>query len=88
MTQTAVRPKGAKPLIRFRVRYENGMLIPEEAVSLSSGNHYIATLQPVSIASVDALTEIALMAQPLGPADLARNYDTYFKRVLDDETSG
>ena len=53
MTQTAVRPKGAKPLIRFRVRYENGMLIPEEAVSLSSGNHYIATLQPESTASVD-----------------------------------
>jgi len=88
MTQSALRPKGVKPIIRFRVRYESGMLIPEEAVSLPSGNYYIATLQPETPPSVDALTEIALMAQPLGPADLARNFDTYSKRVFDDGTPG
>ncbi len=88
MTRSALRPKGVKPVTRFRVQYENGMLIPEETVSLPSGNYYIATLQPETSASVDALTEIALMAQPLGPADLARNFDTYAKRVFDDETPG
>ena len=87
MTQMVARPKGTKPFIRFRVRYENGMLIPEESVSLSSGNYYIATLQPEPAASVDALAEIALMAQPLGPADLARNHDTCFKRVIEDEAA-
>ena len=86
MTQSAVRPKGVKPIIRFRVRYENGMLIPEEVVSLPSGNHYMATLQPEPAAAVDALAEIAVMAQPLGPSDLARNFGTYSKRVFDDET--
>jgi prevent-host-death family protein len=36
---------------------------------------------------VDALAEIAQIAQPLGPPDLARNFDTYTKRVLHDESA-
>ena len=31
---------------------------------------------------VDALAEIATMAQPLGPSDLARNFDNYTQRVI------
>ncbi|HMN30196.1 MAG TPA: type II toxin-antitoxin system Phd/YefM family antitoxin [Caldilineaceae bacterium] len=34
---------------------------------------------------IDALAAIAALAQPLGPADLARNFDTYTKRVLQNE---
>lgn len=31
---------------------------------------------------VDALAEIAALAQPLGPSDLARNFDDYTQRVI------
>ena len=34
---------------------------------------------------VDALAEIAALAQPFGPPDLARNFDKYMNRVSDDE---
>ncbi|MFN8493356.1 MAG: type II toxin-antitoxin system prevent-host-death family antitoxin [Caldilineaceae bacterium] len=34
---------------------------------------------------VDALAAIAALAQPLGPSDLASNFDLYTKRVLNDE---
>lgn len=35
---------------------------------------------------IDALAEIARIAQPLGPPGLAGNFDTYTKRVLHDES--
>jgi|GEM_PF-2272227 len=31
---------------------------------------------------IDALAEIAAMAQPFGPSDLARNFDDYTQRVI------
>lgn len=34
---------------------------------------------------VDALAEIAALAQPIGPSDLTRNFDLYARRVLIDE---
>lgn len=36
--------------------------------------------------SVDALAEIAALAQPLGPANLSINFDKYTRQVLDDES--
>jgi prevent-host-death family protein len=33
---------------------------------------------------ISALAAIAALSQPLGPADLARNFDIYSKRVIDD----
>ena len=35
----------------------------------------------------DALAEIAALAQPYGPSDLARNFDKYMGRVSDDESA-
>ena len=34
---------------------------------------------------VDAFAEIAALAQPLGPADLSVNFDTYTNQMLGDE---
>ena len=34
--------------------------------------------------TVDALAQIAAMAQPLGPSDLSLNFDHYTEQVLDD----
>ena len=36
-------------------------------------------------ATVDALAEIAALAQPIGPANLACEFDRYTERVLDDD---
>lgn len=36
---------------------------------------------------VDALAEIAAMAQPLGPNDLARNFNHYTQRTISDEST-
>ena len=35
--------------------------------------------------TVDALAEIAALAQPIGPANLAREFDGYTERVLDND---
>lgn len=35
-------------------------------------------------AAIDALAEIAALAQPLGPNDLALNFDSYSEQVLGD----
>lgn len=37
--------------------------------------------EPEAEHQVDALTEIAALAQHLGPSDLARNFDHYTQRV-------
>lgn len=89
MPNAAVPNASAKRLLRFKARVENGVIIPVEAVTLPSGRTYLVTLQvepePAQPAPLDALAEIAALAQPLGPADLARNFDTYTGRVLPDE---
>jgi hypothetical protein len=58
-------------------------------VSLLPGQTYLITLEmepeSQSEKSLDALAEIATMAEPLGPVDLARNFDTYTSRVITDE---
>lgn len=79
----------AKNAGRFKVRFENGMLIPDEQLNLLSGQTYWVILQPTAEldqpAPVDALAQIVALATPLGPADLARNFDSYTGRVLPDE---
>ena len=82
----------AKTVLWFKARIKNGMIIPDEQVSLSPGQTYLVTLQPESAPekkrdSLDALTEIASLAEPLGPPDLARNFDTYTRRVIVDEST-
>ncbi len=77
--------------LRFKARVENGVLVPTEDVDLDNkmtpGATYWITLElenePAS--EVDALAELAALAQPLGPPDLARNFDTYTGRVLGDK---
>lgn len=53
----------------------------------SAGETCLVSLQivPESSESSDALAEIAALAQPLGPADLARNFDSYTGRIVTDE---
>lgn len=89
MPTVATQNSPAKRVLRFKARVENGVIIPVETISLPSGQTYLVTLQaetkPTEAAPLDALAEIAAMAQPLGPADLARNFDTYAGRVLNDE---
>ncbi len=38
--------------------------------------------------TVDALQAIARLAQPLGPEDLARNFDHYRSRLTSDDSAG
>jgi hypothetical protein len=89
MTRATAERRPSKTRLRFRARVENGVIIPEKAIVLPSGQTYLVTLQPESEAQadtgLDALAEIAAMAEPLGPADLARNFDTYTGRVILDE---
>jgi hypothetical protein len=52
----------------------------EEGISL-------ANRQSVISESVDALQLLAGMAQPMGPENLARNFDHHVGRVLSDESA-
>ena len=76
-------------VLQFKARVENGVIIPEEAITVPTGQVYLVTLQlaPAEEAAqpLNALAEIVALAQPLGPADLARHFDTYTGRVLTDE---
>lgn len=45
------------------------------------------TDQNITDQAVDALAEIAALAQPLGPADLALNFNRYTNQVLNDESA-
>jgi hypothetical protein len=89
MADTMTKASLRKKVLRFKARVENGVIIPEEAVSIPSDQTYLVTLEPEteSDAGLDALAEIAAMAEPLGPADLARNFDTYAGRVITDEST-
>ena len=77
------------PSLRFKAQIKNGVIVPTETITLPPDQTYVVTLQPITgpneASSLDALAEIAAMAQPLGPADLAENFDTYTGRVLSDE---
>ena len=87
MTNEATVNTSSELPLRFRARVENGIIIPEETISLPPGHTYWVTLQTVSPSEtdVDALAEIAALAQPLGPDDLARNFDIYTDQIIDDE---
>lgn len=76
-------------VLRFKVHVQNGVLVPDEPMRLPAGQTYLVTLQLESEieTEVDALAEIAAMAQPIGPSDLARNFDTYTRRVLSHESA-
>jgi hypothetical protein len=92
MAEIMTEGSPTKTVLWFRARIENGMIIPDEQVSLSPGQTYLVTLQPESTPeinrdSLDALAEIASLAEPLGPSDLARNFDTYTRRVIVDEST-
>ncbi len=43
----------------------------------------MVTLTEDMESGVDALAELAELAQPLGPPDLSRNFDVYTRRVLE-----
>lgn len=85
MTETITESLPAAGVLRFRARVKNGVLVPEEPVKLAADQTYLVILQPEP--AVDALAELANLAQPLGPADLARNFDHYTNRVLNDESA-
>jgi hypothetical protein len=89
MVSTANEGSLPKSILRFKARVENGVIIPEKAIAVPPGQTYLVTLQLVpetdGDSEVDALAEISAMAEPLGPVDLARNFDTYTGRVIADE---
>ncbi|HRJ40724.1 MAG TPA: hypothetical protein PL105_02535 [Caldilineaceae bacterium] len=76
----AEAPTRAEVLTRIRARIAEQasyteVLQIEFSVSLQNAN---------GDGAVDALAEIIAMAQPIGPANLARDFDRYTERVLDD----
>ena len=87
MTTGSLRPEIAtSEVLQFKVHVVNGVLVPDDAADLPRGNAYLATLKPLpSSEKVDALAEIAALAQSLGPANLSREFDRYTKRVLNDD---
>jgi len=69
----------------IKAKVKDGLLIPENAITLQAGHTYLVTVESVQSKQrpeVDALAEIAALAQPIGPSDLARNFDLYSERVL------
>ncbi len=86
MTETTTESRLAAGELRFKARVKNGVLVPEEPVDLAADQTYLVILQPEPSPdrAVDALAELTKLAQPLGPVDLARNFDRYTHRVLED----
>ncbi len=88
MTDTLTAVDGKKQIFQFIARIENGVIVPQEDVSLPADQIYLVTIQfepapdTEADSEVDALAQLAALAQPLGPADLARNFDTYTSRVI------
>ena len=89
MANTLTEPSPTNHILRFKARIENGVIVPAETITLPADQTYVVTLQPIDEAAMsaplDALAEIAAMAQPLGRADLAANFDIYTGRLLSDE---
>lgn len=77
----------SKEVVRFKGRVEGGVLVPDEALDLPDGTYWVSVTVESSSA-VDALDEIAALARPIGPADLAENFDRYTGRVIEDGRSG
>lgn len=80
-------PTKSPNTLRIKVRLKNGSFIPEEPLNLPSDQSYFVIVELNPIEEVNALAEIAAMAQPLGPADLSVNFDLYTRRVLHDDTT-
>ena len=74
-------------VLQFKAHYENGVIVPEENVSIPTGKPFLVTLQFEPTSEIDALAEIAKLAQPLGPANLARDFDVITGRVTSDESA-
>lgn len=88
MSETTTGSYSGAEVLRFKAKVKNGVLVPEEPVELATDQTYLVILHPEPAAeqAVDALAELTKLSQPLGPADLARNFDSYTNRVLDDES--
>ena len=83
-----IESRGTKSneVLRVRVHVEDGVLIVDDSVELPRGQTYWATLELLAENSeVDALAEIASLAQPIGPSDLARKFDQYVERIQPDD---
>ena len=80
-------PTKSSNTLRIKVRLKNGSLIPDEPLTLPSDKSYFVTVELNPVEEVNALAEIAAMAQPIGPADLSINFDSYTRRILDDDTT-
>lgn len=87
MEHAAVYQKTTNPVLQFKARIEKGLLVPDLDLSALSGQSYIVTLVPDVAEGPDALEAILALAQPIGPADLARNFDTYTGRTVIHETA-
>ncbi len=74
-------------VLQFKARVKNGVIVPDKKVDIPSGKTYWVTLKVETEPSehIDALAEIAAMAQPMGPDDLARNFDRYTDRIIANE---
>jgi hypothetical protein len=74
----------------FSPERRDGLLIPENDITLQPGHTYLVIVESIQQdqrPEVDALAEIAALAQPIGPIDLDRHFDLYSERVLLNETS-
>lgn len=80
-------PTKSSNTLRIKVRLKNGSLIPDEPLALPTDKTYFVTVELNPVEEVNALAEIAAMAQPIGPADLSINFDSYTRRVLNDDTT-
>ena len=91
MADILTKSSAKKPTLHFKAQIKNGVIVPTETITLPPDQTYVVTLHPVTgpdeASSLDALAEIAAMAQPLGPADLAEKFDTYTGRVISDESA-
>jgi hypothetical protein len=82
-------PFAPNQIIRFKAQIKDGVIVLAEGITLPADQTYVVTLQPIAETDpstpLDALAEIAALAQPLGPADLSANFDIYTGRVLSDD---
>jgi hypothetical protein len=91
MADTSTIINSQKRTFRFVARIENGVIVPQEEITLPSDQTYLVTIQLEPVLDIetepviDALAQLVSLAQPLGPTDLARNFDTYINRVIPDE---
>jgi len=87
MMAMANLPTKSPNTLRIKVRLKNGSFIPDEPLTLPTDQTYFVIVELNPVEEVNALAEIAAMAQPIGPADLSVNFDSYTRRVLNDDTT-